>query len=407
MRRLYFANFNRTHRARAGPVHLVDISLFYPAHTGGVRTYLRAKSRWLRQRTRLRHSIVAPAVRGDEAAGEAPDLVAIPSFPIPFGQGFRWPVSPAMATRRLLSLQPHLIEVGDPYQFAWCALRARDRLNIQALAFYHSDLSQLAAHRFGRFGQLAADTYLRRLYTQFDLVLAPSRTSLEKLQSLGILQARQQPLGVDTALFAPDRRERWLRRQLGLPANSRLLVYAGRYSREKNLPALINAVEILGKPYHLLLIGCGTLRSLGLSGSQPVRSGLVSCLPYQREAGVLASLIGGCDVFVHPGQHETFGLVVLEAMACGLPVLGVAGGGVSELIDSETGLLVESGSSAALAEGIQAIFATDLRALGQRGRQKVVSAYAWDKIMPQLMQHYENLSGSGWAMPGEMATLSP
>ena len=389
-------------------MHLVDISLFYPAQTGGVRTYLRAKSRWLRQRTRLRHSIVAPAARGDEAADkngdDAPDLVAIPSFPIPFGQGFRWPLSPAMATRRLLSLQPHLIEAGDPYQFAWSALRARDRLNIQALAFYHSDLSQLAAHRFGHVGQRAAETYLRRLYAQFDLVLAPSRTSLEKLQSLGIIQARQQALGVDTKLFAPHRRERRLRRRLGLSADSRLLVYAGRYSREKNLPALIDAVQMLGKPYHLLLIGCGSLKSVA---SLHMRSGLISCLPYQREADGLASLIGGCDVFVHPGQHETFGLVVLEAMACGLPVLGVGGGGVAELIDSDTGLLIDSGSSAALAEGIQAIFDADVRVLGQRGRQKVVSTYAWDKIMPQLMRHYENLLGSGWAMPGEMATLSP
>ncbi|MEY3721263.1 MAG: hypothetical protein RL618_1782 [Pseudomonadota bacterium] len=373
-------------------MHLVDISLFYPARTGGVRTYLRAKSCWLRQKSTIRHTIIAPVRRDDDD----PDLIAIPSFPIPFGQGFRWPLSAALATRRLISLQPQLIEAGDPYQFAWSAIQARDKLNIAALAFYHSDLPQLASRRMGALGQLAAENYLRKLYAHFDLVLAPSRASLHKLQAIGIRQARHQPLGVDTEIFAPGRRDPWLKRRLGLPADCRLLVYAGRFSREKNLAALIAAVEHLGHPYHLLLIG---------GGSRISASGRVSCLPYQQDASALASLIGGADAFVHPGQHETFGLVVLEAMACSLPVLGVEGGGVAELVDADTGLLAESGSSASLAEGIRSLFSADLPAMGRRARQKAVVRYGWDCIMPQLMRHYETLLGSGQVRLAELASL--
>ena len=373
-------------------VHLVDISLFYPARTGGVRTYLRAKSCWLRQKSTIRHTIIAPVRRDDDD----PDLIAIPSFSIPFGQGFRWPLSAALATRRLISLQPQLIEAGDPYQFAWSAIQARDKLNIAALAFYHSDLPQLASRRMGVLGQLAAENYLRKLYAHFDLVLAPSRASLHKLQAIGIRQARHQPLGVDTEIFAPGRRDPWLKRRLGLPADCRLLVYAGRFSREKNLAALIAAVEHLGHPYHLLLIG---------GGSRISASGRVSCLPYQQDASALASLIGGADAFVHPGQHETFGLVVLEAMACSLPVLGVEGGGVAELVDADTGLLAESGSSASLAEGISSLFSADLPAMGRRARQKAVVRYGWDCIMPQLMRHYETLLGSGQVRLAELASL--
>lgn len=373
-------------------MHLVDISLFYPARTGGVRTYLRAKSCWLRQKSTIRHTIIAPVRRDDDD----PDLIAIPSFSIPFGQGFRWPLSAALATRRLISLQPQLIEAGDPYQFAWSAIQARDKLNIAALAFYHSDLPQLASRRMGVLGQLAAENYLRKLYAHFDLVLAPSRASLHKLQAIGIRQARHQPLGVDTEIFAPGRRDPWLKRRLGLPADCRLLVYAGRFSREKNLAALIAAVEHLGHPYHLLLIG---------GGSRISASGRVSCLPYQQDASALASLIGGADAFVHPGQHETFGLVVLEAMACSLPVLGVEGGGVAELVDADTGLLAESGSSASLAEGISSLFSADLPAMGRRARQKAVVRYGWDCIMPQLMRHYETLLGSGQVRLAELASL--
>jgi len=353
---------------------------------------LRAKSCWLRQKSTIRHTIIAPVRRDDDD----PDLIAIPSFPIPFGQGFRWPLSAALATRRLISLQPQLIEAGDPYQFAWSAIQARDKLNIAALAFYHSDLPQLASRRMGVLGQLAAENYLRKLYAHFDLVLAPSRASLHKLQAIGIRQARHQPLGVDTEIFAPGRRDPWLKRRLGLPADCRLLVYAGRFSREKNLAALIAAVEHLGHPYHLLLIG---------GGSRISASGRVSCLPYQQDASALASLIGGADAFVHPGQHETFGLVVLEAMACSLPVLGVEGGGVAELVDADTGLLAESGSSASLAEGIRSLFSADLPAMGRRARQKAVVRYGWDCIMPQLMRHYETLLGSGQVRLAELASL--
>lgn len=206
--------------------------MFYPAETGGVGTYLRAKSRWLKSQKGIRHTVVAPSA----GRHPEPDVVGIPSLPIPYSQGFRWPVSPLLTTRCLQRLQPHLIEVGDPYQFAWSALRAKKKLQIAALAFYHSDLPQLASQRFGKAAEQAANLYVSRLYRQFDLVLAPSRVMAEKLRALGIRQAEHQPLGVDTTIFTPARKDASLRQRLGLAGNTRLLVYAGRFTREKICP---------------------------------------------------------------------------------------------------------------------------------------------------------------------------
>lgn len=357
--------------------------MFYPAQTGGVRTYLRAKSNWLRAHSCVQHTVVAPAIGTDLDPG----VVGVPSFPIPYSNGFRWPVSSALATRCLLRLSPQLIEAGDPYQFAWSALHAKKKLQINALAFYHSDLPQLAGQRFGKAAQQAANLYVGRLYRQFDLVLAPSRVMVKKLQALGVEHVAHQPLGVDTTLFSPQRKNSILRKRLGLPANTRLIIYAGRFTREKNLCQLVRAVEQLGAPYHLLLVG---------RGNSVYSSGFVTCLPYQADARALAGLIAACDLFVHPGQHETFGLVVLEAMACGVPVLGVAGGGVAELVDEETGLLVRAGSSIDLANGIRQLFRSDLRAMGENGRRKMLLHYDWDCIMPQLMQHYASLTQVRW-----------
>ena len=360
--------------------------MFYPAQTGGVRTYLRAKSRWLRAHTCIQHSVVAPVIGPDKDPG----VIGVPSFPIPYSNGFRWPVSSALATRCLLRLAPQLIEAGDPYQFAWSALHAKKKLQINALAFYHSDLPQLAEQRFGKAAQQAANLYVGKLYRQFDLVLAPSQIMVKKLRALGVSQAALQPLGVDTNLFSPHRKNALLRARLGLAPNARLIIYAGRFTREKNLPQLIKAVEELGAPYHLLLVGRGKLRHV---------SSVVTCLPYEAEPLALAGLIAACDLFVHPGQYETFGLVVLEALACGVPVLGVAGGGVAELVEENSGLLVRTGSSAELAEGIRRLFRNDLRAMGESGRRRMLAHYDWDCIMPQLMMHYASLTGVRWGTP--------
>lgn len=361
-------------------MHLVDITLFYPAQTGGAGTYLRSKARWLRAHTNIRHSVIAPARPGIDD----PELIPLTSVPVPWNRSFRWPVSSALATRRLLRCAPDLIEAGDPYQFAWSALEARRRLGIQALAFYHSDLPQLVGQRLGRLARVAAERYVARLYRQFDLVLAPSRCCVASLQSLGVRNVRLQPLGVDTRIFSPARRDASLRGKLGLPPDARLLVYAGRFTREKNLDALVNAVEKLGEPYRLLLIGAGKLDA---ESSRLIR------LPFQPDPERLAAWIAACDLFVHPGEHETFGLVVLEAMACGVPVLGIARGGVGELVDARSGLLVERGDADLLAAGIEHLFSGDLSLLGRQARAQAEQVHDWDCVMPLLLRHYQRLAG--------------
>lgn len=360
-------------------VHLVDITMFYPAETGGVRTYLTAKANWLAQHTRIEHTVVAP---GLDQANSPTSFVGVPSISIPYSNGYRLPLSSAMAARALRRLEPDLVEAGDPYQFAWTALGIKKELNIPAVAFYHSDLPQLVAQRFGRSAQRLATNYVSHLYRQFDLVLAPSALMTQRLRNMGIHRVRQQSLGTDSFVFSPEQKNKNLRAELGLSKNTRLLVYAGRFTKEKKLPLLIDAVEQLGSPYHLIMIG----------GRRELPSSVhVTYLPFQRDTRVLASLMASCDVLVHPGDQETFGLVVLEAMACGIPVVGVAAGGVAELVNSDTGLLVTPGSSRALAEGIRQIYKKNLQELGANGRRKVLEKYDWQMIIPQLMKQYASL----------------
>jgi len=360
-------------------MHLVDITMFYAAEGGGVSTYLNAKARWLARYGWARHTILSPNVGDDEAPG----LVRVPAaVSLPGINGYRMPLSVTAAARRLRAAQPDLIEAGDAGHCAWAALRLRQRLGIPAVAFYHSDLPRLVRNRFGDAISHGTCKYLAHLYREFDTVLAPSRLMVHQLADMGITHALHQPLGIDSEIFHPSRRRDSLRAELGVPEDTRLLVYAGRFTAEKKLAYLIEAVRKLGKPYHLLLVG---------GGDALPHHPQLSVMPFKRDQRELAGVLASCDVLVHPGDCETFGLIVLEAMACGLPVVGTNGGGVAELVDEQTGILARPNDADSLAGAIEAVYGRDLVRLSANARRKAHEHYDWSQVFPQLMHRYGSL----------------
>jgi alpha-1,6-mannosyltransferase len=271
-------------------------------------------------------------------------------------------------------------------------LQLRRRLGVPAIAFYHSDLPRLVRPRFGQTAEGVTCKYLSHLYRQFDLVLAPSRVMVEQLHEMGVPGARHQPLGIDSSVFHPARRVETMRAHLRLPDNARLLVYAGRFTPDKKLPLLIDAVRKLGRPYHLLMIG---------GGLDLPRYPQITYVPFKRNQRHLARLLASCDVLVHPGDCETFGLIVLEAMACGLPVVATSGGGVAELVDEDTGLLAAPNCVDSLAGAIEAIYERDLGTMGANARRKAAEYYDWNQILPQVMRRYHAVLGTrGQDEPG-------
>ena len=331
----------------------MDITIFFTPTSGGVRRYLLAKQQWLRRYSRLKHTILVP---GSRSAGLPYDVVTFGSPAVPFGGGYRFPVRMRALREQLDRLTPDLIEVADPYHVAWLALAAARDRKVPAVAFCHSDMIMLAHSLLGTRARGAAARYLARLYSGFDLVLAPSVTVAERLASAGIRNVEIQPLGVDVEMLSPDAREPAIRDSLGIPRNARLLVYAGRMSREKRTRDLLKAVELLGPRYHLLLVGCRRASRWGAN---------VTTLEYQRDHLELARILASCDAFVHAGDQETFGLVALEAMACGLPVVAARAGALVELVDETVGATFSPRDPADLAHEVQALFERD-RALGRR-----------------------------------------
>jgi alpha-1,6-mannosyltransferase len=365
---------------RTGPVgkHVVDITVFFTPTSGGVRRYLLAKQQWLRDHTRLKHTILVP---GSRSAGLPYDVVTFGSPAVPFSGGYRLPVRMRALRQQLDRLTPDLIEVGDPYHVAWLALDAARARKVPAVAFCHSDLIAVAGTLLGTRARTAAARYLARLYSGFDLVLAPSVMVAERLASAGIRNVEIQPLGVDTGRLSPEAREPAIRDWLGIPRTARLLVYAGRMSPEKRTRDLLKAVELLGPTYHLLLVGCRRASRFGAN---------VTTLEYQRDHLELARILASCDAFVHAGDQETFGLVALEAMACGLPVVVARAGALVELVDETVGATFRPRDPADLAHEVQAVFERDRTELGRAARRRA-EAHSWGTAFTQLLGRYSRL----------------
>ena len=362
-------------------MHIADMTMFYAPASGGVRTYLDAKHHRLALYSGVRHSLLIPGAGSSHADG----VYRVPAPPVPFGNGYRFPLRATPWLNTLRDLQPDLIEAGDPYLTAWAALDARRQLDVPVIGFYHSDLPLLVSNRIGTWLGTNVENYVSKLYGNFDRVLAPSTVMAEKLTRLGVKNVHVQPLGVDLQTFDPAHRDPGLRAGLGLNDDTRLLIFAGRGSREKHLPILLDCMKLLGKGYHLLLVGSH------MPSGVPSN---VSVIDRFCPAAEIARLLASADALVHAGDQETFGLVVLEAMASGTPVVAVDAGAFREIIPESCGLLCPPNQPRAMAAAVRQLFRQDAPSMGLAARRHVERHYAWDAVVCGLLGHYEAVLGS-------------
>ena len=372
-------------------MHLLDVTMLYAPTSGGVVRYLRAKRRWLRSHTSVRHSLLVPGAADAVGAGGERYLRTWSLLP----HGHRWPLSTRRWAREIRACRPDLIEVGDAGPEAWAALSAARTLDVPLVAFCHSDIVQMATRRFGPVPGAAVRVYAREFYRRCDLVIAPSAFMRDRLAQWGVERAVARPLGVDIDAFSPQRRSPALRRELGLSARSRVLAYAGRFSREKNLPVLLDAFRELGPRYHLVLAGPAVRLPLPPN---------VTLLPFLHSSLELARILGSVDGLVHAGDQETFGLVLIEAMACGRGVIAANAGAIPEIVTPDTGVLVAPRDARAMAAGIRAFYGKGAESLGRSARRRAEREYSWATAMRGLLGLYQGALVAGSARAPGYAT---
>ncbi len=372
---------------------LVDTTMLYAPRSGGVKRYILSKKAWIEaNRPGVSHSLIVPGARHK---ARADGIVQLRATKLPFGDGYRWPSSVKRWSAWVAAMKPSIIEAGDPYTPGQGALEAGQRVGCPVVGFCHSDPAGLAALHFGEWAKKPVEKRWAKLFSQFDRVVSPSRFIARRLEEAGVNNIVIRPLGVEIDTFRPDRRDRqWLLKQLGLGEDARLLCFAGRPAKEKNVDVLIEAVQKLGAPYHLVLVGAGA--------GMPEEDRVIS-MPYESDPKAVAKIIASCDAFVHANDKEPFGLIVLEAMACGRPVVGVNAGGVAETVDESVGQLAASADADDYAQAVEALFVRDIEAIGRAAREKAVSQFAWKRVFEDLCMVYGELTGEAAFVNPDMA----
>jgi glycosyltransferase involved in cell wall biosynthesis len=343
----------------------------------------------------------------DPGAAEA--LPAIARFDAPIYDGFELVIPSLVATLdRLWRKGITHVELATPGPMGLVGLAAARLLRLPVTATYHTDLPELVESLTGeREAAGLARAYVRWFYRAVDRVLAMSAASRSKLVELGVPAERIgiMPVSVDPADFTPARFAPEVFARLGVESEGRPVVLSvGRVSPEKNLPLIIAAVERLqGGPSRPLLV---------VVGDGPARGGLeelcrdkafVRFVGFQ-QGEVLRSLYASARAFVFASAADTLGLVNLEAMASGLPLLVPRGAAIGGSLTDGEDALVYDPAPEPLAAALRSVLEDSERAaaLSRNARRHALSSWGDGDFVRTWQALFHGAAGPGRGGRGEL-----
>ncbi|MFJ6043577.1 glycosyltransferase family 4 protein [Brachybacterium paraconglomeratum] len=289
--------------------------------------------------------------------------------------------SAATLRRRIDEFAPDVIHLASPMILGGRAVVAAQKAGVPTVAVYQTDIPGYTARYGMPFLENASWQLLRDVHNRATLNLAPSTATRDQMLEHGIERVHLWRRGVDTSLFSPSLRSAKLRARYADP-EEKLVVYVGRLAPEKQVADLRVLHDMSG--VRLLIVGDG-----------PERDALRRDMPRARFAGFrsgtdLAAHLACADLFVHPGELETFGQTIQEAMASGLPVIAPRRGGPVDLVTpSRTGWLYTPGMLDELRDRAADLLFDDAKreAFGTAALESVRKR-TWPVLSEQLRGYY-------------------
>ncbi|AMV36928.1 glycosyltransferase family 4 protein [Planctomyces sp. SH-PL62] len=322
---------------------------------------------------------------------DRPDACRVRSISLPFYRELRLPLPPFGRVHRAIdAFGPDVIHVATEAFLGHSVLRHAERRTIPIVSSFHTNFDQYSAHYGVGWSRSLIWRYLRWFHNRTRATYVPSRTTIAQLERRGFERLALWPRGVDASFFRPDRPGRLaVREGLGWKPDDVVLTYVSRIAPEKNVDYLADALAIVAarRPgVRILFVGDGPSRE-----DLEARMGDAARFVGYRVGDDLADHYAAGDVFAFTSTTETFGNVVLEAMASGLPVVALRAGGVGEIVrDGETGRLVAP--DAPPDDFAVALLQLVDQAETRRRLAKAARAYAesqtWNAIMDDLRERY-------------------
>jgi len=321
-------------------------------------------------------------------------LIGVPAMPLPLYPELKLALPRPAVSEAIDEFQPDLIHVVNPAVLGLGGIWLAKSKNIPLVASYHTHLPKYLEHYgLGMLEPLLWEM-LKAAHNQALLNLCTSTAMVQELSDKGIQHTDLWQRGVDTDLFRPELRSATMRERLlgGHDDRGGVLLYVGRLSAEKQIERIRPVLEALPDT-RLALVGDGPHRQQLEKHFDGTATTFVGYLSGEE----LASAYASGDAFLFPSSTETLGLVLLEAMAAGCPVVGANRGGIPDIItDGTNGCLYEpdgaDGGAESLIEATQRLLgdATERQALRTAARQEA-ERWGWAGATEQLRGYYRQV----------------
>lgn len=296
---------------------------------------------------------------------------------------------PHQIKKELLAFSPDLIHVATPFNMGLCGIYYAKKLNIPLVGSFHTDFEQYLSYYDLPFLSKLCWRYMSWFHQSFEKNFVPSLDTLEKLSRQDFKNLEIWPRGVDCQHFHPHYSPDPVRKKFQISKRF-LLTYVGRLAPEKDLDTLMSAAknipEEINEQIQWIVAGDGPLREK-LEQHAPANMTFTGYLNGKE----LAEIYSASDLFVFPSPTETFGNVVLEALASGTPVIGSNSGGVKNILSQGiTGILCEPRDTAGFVQAICRLLTRDSERwqMGMEGRKYALSQ-RWDRIFDHLIRQYD------------------
>ncbi|WP_427133426.1 glycosyltransferase family 4 protein [Pseudarthrobacter sp. S9] len=333
--------------------------------------------------------VIAPSTQDADVPAEVYGayIHRLPSVPLAGYANVRVALGGVYRVKRILAdYAPDVVHLASPFVLGWRAAQAAHQLGIPTVAIYQTEIPSYAARYGVPFLENWAWNRVEQIHLLASRTLVPSTFALNQLRGRGIPRVDMWRRGVDTQRFSPEKRDAgW--RASAAPDGERIIGYVGRLAAEKQVEDLAVLADVPGT--RLVIVGDG-----------PQRAALQTALPAAVFTGFLggeelARAVASFDLFVHPGEFETFCQTIQEAMASGVPVVATGRGGPLDLVEnSRTGWLYEPGDLAGLRARVMDLTGDDAkrRAFAEAAHASV-QGRTWSVLGDELIRHYKAVAG--------------
>ncbi|MFL0769314.1 MAG: glycosyltransferase family 4 protein [Prochlorococcus sp.] len=357
--------------------------------------------------TRLTKTVEHLVKAGDEVIVFCPEgapsnymgakVIGVPAMPLPLYPELKLALPRPSVSEALDAFKPDLVHVVNPAVLGLGGIWLAKTSGIPLVASYHTHLPKYLEHYgMGMLEPLLWEL-LKAAHNQAVLNLCTSTAMVAELSEKGIQNTDLWQRGVDTDLFRPELRSQEMRRRLlgNFDDQGSLLLYVGRLSAEKQIERIKPVLQALPQT-RLALVGDGPHRQQLEKCFENTATTFVGYLAGEE----LASAYASGDAFVFPSSTETLGLVLLEAMAAGCPVVGANRGGIPDIIsDGENGCLYEpdgeDGGAQSLIDATQRLLGNDVERQGLRkASRQEAERWGWASATEQLRGYYRQVLNS-------------